>query len=305
MWLALAFFSAFLLGFYDISKKISLNNNAVIPVLLLNTLFCFLFFVPCILGSYLGLISPSSVIYVPFGGWEEHKYIIIKAVIVLSSWYLGYVGLKHLPITLVGPVQATRPVMLLVGAVIVFNERLNLWQWAGVILAVVSFYMMSRSGRKEGISFRHNKWMTCIIVAAMLGAISGLYDKFLMAPPEQGGACLNRMTVQAWYNFYQFLFMGAIFFLFWTPRRYKETPFQWRWAILLISAFLTVADFVYLYALTYPDSMISIVSMVRRSSVLVSFAVGALLFKEHHLMAKAADLVLILFSMVLLWIGTD
>ena len=63
-----------------------------------------------------------------------HKYIVLKAFIVLTSWVLGYFGMKHLPLTIVGPINATRPVMVLVGALLFFGERLNLWQWAGVML---------------------------------------------------------------------------------------------------------------------------------------------------------------------------
>ena len=41
MWLLLAFLSAALLGFYDAFKKQSLKDNAVLPVLFLNTVFSF------------------------------------------------------------------------------------------------------------------------------------------------------------------------------------------------------------------------------------------------------------------------
>ena len=58
--------------------------------------------------------------------------------------------MKHLPLTIVGPINATRPVMVLVGAMLVFGERLNGWQWAGVTLAAISFMMLSKSGRREG-----------------------------------------------------------------------------------------------------------------------------------------------------------
>ncbi len=305
MWLALAFSSAFFLGFYDISKKVSLTNNAVIPVLLLNTLFCFLIFAPCIIGSYYGLIPENNLFFVPQGGWSVHKYIVLKAIIVLSSWFLGYLAIKNLPITIVGPIQATRPVMVLVGAVIVFNERLNLWQWIGVLIAIISFFLMNISSKKEGILFAHNKWIICLILSAIAGAVSGLYDKFLMAPFEQGGVGLNRMTVQSWYNLYQLLFMLIVMLLFWLPKQRHIERFHWTWAILLISVFLSVADFVYFYSLSFQDSMISIVSMIRRSSVLVSFIIGALIFKEHNLRAKAIDLALVLLSMVFLWIGTN
>ena len=134
MWLAFAFLSAALLGFYDVSKKHALRDNAVVPVLFLNTLFCSVIFLPLAFQT-------------PFGGWEVQRYILLKSCIVLSSWLLGYIGIKHLPITIVGPINATRPVMVLVGALLIFGERLNLWQWAGVLLAILSFYLLSRSGK--------------------------------------------------------------------------------------------------------------------------------------------------------------
>ena len=288
MWLAFAFLSAVLLGFYDVSKKHSLRDNAVIPILFLNTLFCSIIFLPLAFKT-------------PFGGWEMQRYILLKACIVLSSWLLGYIGIKHLPITIVGPINATRPVMVLIGALLFFGERLNLWQWAGVLLAILSFFLLSRSGKKEGIDFKHNRWILCTVGAAILGALSGLYDKYLMA--TEGGLGLPRLTVQCYYNFYQAIMMGAMLVLLWWPKRKESTPFQWRWSILLISVFLSVADYVYFYSLSLDGALISVVSMVRRSSVLVSFMLGALLFHEKNLRSKTIDLALVLLSMVLLWLG--
>lgn len=288
MWLVLAFLSAALLGFYDVCKKYSLRGNAVLPILFLNTLFCSIIFLPLAFQT-------------PFGGWEVQRYILLKACIVLSSWLLGYIGIKHLPITIVGPINATRPMLVLLGALLIFGERLNLWQWAGVMLAILSFCLLSRSGKKEGIDFRHNRWIFCIAGAAILGAISGLYDKYLMT--TEGGLGLPRLTVQCWYNFYQAGIMGVMLLLLWWPGRKKSTPFQWRWSILLISIFLSLADYAYFYSLSLDGALISVVSMVRRSSVLVSFLLGALLFQEKNLQRKAIDLALVLLSMFLLWLG--
>lgn len=304
MWLSLAFLSAALLGFYDVFKKRSLRDNAVIPVLFLNTLICSLIFMPLIVGSAVGWLGPESVVYIPAGGWDVHKYILVKSFIVLGSWLLGYVGMKHLPLTIVGPINATRPVMTLIGAMLVYGEWLNGWQWAGVVLAVVSFLMLSRSGKKEGIRFAHNRWIYCIVGAALLGAVSGLYDKFLMAPVGEGGVGLDKMAVQGWYNVYQCVMMGAMVVLLWWPVRRRTAPFRWDAAIPLISIFLTAADLAYFYALSQPGAMISVVSMVRRGSVVVSFLFAALVFKEKNLRAKAVDLVLVLLGMVCLWIGS-
>lgn len=305
MWLALAFLSAALLGFYDVFKKQSLKNNAVIPVLFLNTLFCSLIFLPFIVLSACGSpLMEGSMFYVPTVGWEAHKYIVLKSCIVLSSWLLGYFGIKHLPITLVGPINATRPVMVLLGAMLVFGERLNLYQWIGVLLAIFSFFLLSRSGKKEGIDFKHNRWVLAIVGAAVLGAVSGLYDKYLMAPVAEGGLGLDRMVVQSWYNLYQCGMMGAMLLLLWYPHRKTTTSFHWHWAIIFISVFLSAADFAYFYALSLDDAMISIVSMVRRGSVIVSFLFGAMLFREKNLRSKAIDLLLILIGMVFLYLGS-
>lgn len=302
MWLSLAFLSAVLLGFYDSFKKESLGGNAVIPVLFLNTLFCSLIFIPFILLSYCGSALDGSIFKVgEYGGWEVQKWILLKSAIVLSSWLLGYFGMKHLPLTIVGPINATRPVLVLVGAMIVFGERLNLLQWVGVLLAVVSFFMLSRSGKKEGIDFEHNVWIYAVIGAAVLGAVSGLYDKFLMKPD---GLALDKMTVQSWYNIYQCVMMGVMLLLIWFPNRAKTTPFRWKWSIVFISVFLSIADFVYFYALSLPGAMISIVSMVRRGSVIVSFLFAALVFKEKNLRSKAIDLAMVLLGMVFLYFGS-
>ena len=296
--------SATLLGFYDSFKKKALKGNAVIPVLFLNTLLSSAIFIPFIAISYTSDALDGTIFHVGSGGWEMHKFIVLKSLIVLSSWILGYFGIKHLPLSIVGPINATRPVMTLVGAMLVFGERLNAWQWAGVTLAVVSFLMLSRSGKKEGIDFKRDHWIWMIVGAALLGAISGLYDKYLMASPADGGVGLDKMIVQSWYNIYQCFMMGAMLMLLWWPNRKKTTPFRWHWCIVFISIFLSAADFVYFYSLSLPGAMISIVSMIRRGSVVVSFLFAAIAFHEKNLKSKVIDLALVLLGMVCLYIGS-
>ena len=337
MWLVLAFVSATFLGFYDTSKKASLKDNAVLPVLFLNTVFSTLIFSPFLLdyiggfgwfsGTFLdtapfscksyspetqqltdSTFSPlaerksynsliSSELHFTLNLLQAHMLVILKAFIVLSSWICGYFGLKHLPLSLVGPINATRPVLVLVGATLIFGERLNIYQWIGVLLTIFSIFLMSRAGKKENIDFKRNKWIWCLAGAVLMGAISGLYDKFIMKQ-------LGPMFVQSWFNLYQMVIMAAICGLLWYPRRKESTPFTWRWSILLISLFICIADFAYYSSLNNPESMISVVSLVRRSSVIVSFACAALIFKERNLRAKAIDLALILLGMAFIWIGT-
>lgn len=298
MWLTLAFTSAALLGLYDVAKKRALTDNAVLPVLLLNTLFSSLLFVPVIVAAECGLgwFDGTLLESVP-GDAHAHALVALKSAIVLVSWVFGYFAMKHLPLTIVGPINATRPVMVLVGAMLLFGERLNGYQWVGVALALLSLFLLSRSGRREGVDFAHNVWILCIAAAAVMGAVSGLYDKYIMAR-------LDPVFVQSWYNFYQLLMMGTVVGLLWWPRRRTTTLFHWSWAIPLISIFLSLADFAYLTALGEEGAMISVISMVRRGSVVVSFCCGALLFHERNLRAKALDLLFILVGMFFLWLGS-
>ncbi len=302
MWVGAALLSAMLLGLYDVAKKRSLAGNAVIPVLLLNTLFSSLLFLPYILDANLDFgWFGAKFLQEDYGydiGIREHVLVALKATITLSSWLCGYYAIKHLPLTIVGPVNATRPVVVLVGAILLFGEELNLWQWGGVLLTIVSLYLLSRAGRKESIDFRNNRYVWALFAAMLLGAVSGLYDKFLISKCDIGP-----IFVQSWFGIYQFAMMCIIGAIIWLPRRAVE-PFRWRWTIPLISLFVSCADFCYYHALDYPDAMIAVVSMIRRSSVIVTFLSGALLFGERNLKSKALDLLLILVGMVLLCIGS-
>jgi transporter family protein len=275
-----------------------LNSNAVIPVLFFNTLFGSLIFLPIVFISW---FSPETLqgtlFYAPPVSWTAHIMVFLKSLIVLSSWIFNYFATKHLPLTLSGPVKATQPVFVLLGALLIFGERLNLYQWVGVLMAILSFYLLSHSGRKEGIRFSHNKWIVFMVLSVITGAASGLYDKFLMTR-------LDAMTVQSWFNFYQCLIMIPILWIFWYPGRKKTTNFHWSWNIPLISLFLAIGDFLYFNALSYPDSMISIVSMIRRSNVIVIFLAGAWLYREKNLKRKAFDLILVLIGMFFLYLGS-
>lgn len=297
MWALLAFMSAALLGCYDFFKKVSLKDNSVLAVLFLNTLFSTLLFAPFILLSRTGTIT-SGQLYVPVIDANTHLLLLLKAVIVLSSWLCGYIGIKHLPITIVSPIQSTRPVLVLLGALLLFGESLNVYQWIGVIIAIVSVFLLSRSGKREGIDFMRNKWVAFIALAALFGAVSALYDKYLMRSIEP-------IVVQSWFNIYQCVLMGIIILVMnaLNPVQ-RQRKLTWRWSIPMISLFLGMADFCYFTALSQDGALIAVVSMIRRGSVVVSFIFGAMLLHEKNLKRKAFDILLILVGLFFLYLGS-
>lgn len=290
MWVILAISSAICLGFYDIFKKLSVTANNVLTVLLLNTLFGTLLMSPVI---------ATGAAHVDFGlgnSLTGHLLIILKSVIVLASWILGYFSIKHLPLTITGPINATRPILVLVGALLIFGETLNALQWCGILLGFTSLYLVSRIGRKEGHSIVHDRWLWMSIGAMVMGAVSGLYDKWLLRSYEP-------LQVQAWYSLYQLIIMGITVLLL-KRAGHDRTPFRWKWTIPCIAVFLTIADMAYFYALSYDDSMISVVSMIRRGSVIVSFLFGIIVLHEKNLRLKLIDLSVLLVGLVLLVLGS-
>ena len=282
--------SSMCLGVYDIFKKLSLGGNNVLTVLFFNTLFGALLMSPILVLT----VADGSI---GFGGDPMgHLYIFIKSLIVLSSWTMGYYAVKNLPLTITGPINATRPVLVLLGALLIFGETLNALQWVGILLGFCSLFFISRLGSKEGFSVKHSVWLWLMLGATVMGAVSGLYDKFLLRLYEP-------LQVQAWYSLYQCVIMGTVVMIIKRVSR-DTTPFVWRWTIPCIALFLTIADVAYFYSLSIDGSMISVVSMIRRGSVLVSFLYGVAVLREKNVKMKLIDLSILLVGLICLVLGS-
>ncbi len=298
MWALFGLASALFLGIYDIFKKQSVNDNAVMPVLFFSTVTSALLFTPFILLSkFSPELIPNTGLFVPKITVAEHLQVLLKSAIVVSSWILAFFALKHLPITIVAPIRATGPLWTLIGALLIFHERLNVYQWVGIAVTLGFFYLFSTAGKLEGIQFRKNKWVFFIIGGTLLGAASGLYDKFILQR-------IDRVAVQAWFSVYQVVILLPFVMLNEGIRKRKGIHFEWRWSIPLIGLFLVIADYLYFYALSNEDALISIISALRRGSVLVAFVIGGLLFREQNLKKKGLYLLGILTGILMITLGT-
>jgi len=298
MWALFAVASALFLGTYDVFKKLSLNSNAVLPVLFFATLTSSVIFLPFVLLSayYPGLLS-GTLIFIPLAPLSQHGFFFLKAVIVTSSWIFTFFAVKHLPLTIVSPIRATGPIWTLFGAILIFSEHLSIIQWTGTAVTLLFFYLFSLAGKSEGIHFSTNKWIIFLIAGTLLGSVSGLYDKFLIRN-------FDRMAVQAWSGIYQVGLLLPVILFLWYPKRLDNTSFQWRWSIPMIGLFLLIADFLYFYAISLDGSLISVISALRRSGVIISFTLGGLLFHEKNIQKKGWLLLGILTGVMILLLGS-
>ncbi len=299
MWVVLSLVSAFLLGFYDIFKKQTVVGNAIIPVLFYSTMVSSLIFLPLVLLShykpYIFTGDFMQKLFIEPLTMRQHLLIIGKTALILCSWMFSYSAMKHLPITVVGPVNQLRPAITVILMFIVFRESLTWLQGIGVVLAIISFYFMNRSGKLEGIQFKSNKWVYMLLGSAILVALSGVYDKFLLSKES-----ISPATIQAWYTIYDFLMMAVLFFAVWYPRRARQ-PFEWRWGIVAMAVFVTVADVIYLTGLKQEAAVVVIIPLILYGvRLLVSFAYGVIGFKEQNIRSKLLPLLMVLAALVCL-----
>ncbi len=294
MWLWAAIGSAILLGIYDVFKKQASTRNDVLHILLYVTALSTLILSPFVLTSAFGWhwLENTSFNAAP-GTLRDHLLVILKAFVVTISWVTGLMGLKHLPITTAGTIKTSRPVFVLLGSILIFGERLNLWQWVAVLVAFVALWLLGHTSRREGFDFVRNRWVICMWVSVVSGVASALLDKHLMAS-------MQPMFVQGWCNFYITLILAITLLVVKHSGSPYYKPYKHDWLILVIALFITWSDFLYFLSLSGEGAMLSVVSILRRSSVIITFICGALFFKEKNLRSKGLALLILLVSMVIL-----
>ena len=281
MWLWLTVCSALLLGIYDVFKKQALKRNGVYWILVGSTGLTTLF-----LSPFLSAIS-----------LHDHLCILIKAVLVSTSWVSGLIAMKHLPLTTVSTIKASRPMFVVIFSIILFGERLSPLQWLGVAIVMAALFLSSRSKRHETDKVNSAKGMVAMVVSVLSGAASALYDKHIISGFEP-------LALQSWTNLYITALLALILLIQYLADKEHFQGFAWDWRILIIAVLITAADAAYFFAIKDPDAMLSVISIIRRCSVLVTFLGGALILKEGQIRDKALDMVLMMAGVGLLLYAT-
>ena len=275
--------SAVFLGGYDVAKKKAIEKNNIWYILFGATALSALF-----LSPFLTKGTPA-----------EHGMLIIKAALVCTSWVCGMVALRLLPITMVSTFKASRPMFVVLFSLLLFGERLTLAQWAGVLVILTALFLLGHSGGREGISFMRNKGVWALFASILTGVASALFDKHIMS-----GMGMAPLFVQGWTNIYIALLLGIIILAMAALSGRNGKPaferFNFDWCILLVAVLITAADMLYFFALKQDVAMLSVVSLLRRSSTIVTFALGAIVFKEHRIWEKTIILAILLSGVVLL-----
>jgi len=282
MWLWLSVGSAILLGIYDVAKKQALKRNGVYWILVCSTALTALFLSPFLSG----------------GPFSDHLRLMLKAVLVSASWVTGLTAMKLLPLTTVSTIKASRPMFVVIFSIILFGERLNLLQWSGVALVMGALLLSARAGQQETGKTANLKGMSAMIVSVLTGAASALYDKHILQH-------MQPLFVQSWTNVYITVLLALVLLVQYLRDREHFQPLHRDWNIPLIAVLITISDAIYFFAVKDPDAMISVISLIRRSSVLITFLGGVWIFKEAYVRKKALYMVLMMAGICLLMLGSQ
>lgn len=300
MWLYLCIASAVFLGVYDVAKKWSVRDNTPLLVLFLSVTAGAAVTSPIfVLSRILPDEMSGAGLFCRDLTLHEHGLVLLKTLLVSVSWISAFFALKHLPISIVTPIRASAPLWTLCGAVLLFQERPSALQWAGIGIIMISYVVFSLIGKKEGIVFLKDRWVLLVFVATLSGAASALYDKHLLR-----NTGIDPIALQVWFSFY---LVGVIGVTTAAVRRFSPcsfSEFKWRYSIPLVGVLLIIADYLYFRALSHEDALIAVVSVIRRSSVVISFIGGGLLFREKNKRLKALPLLGVLMGVSLLLLKT-
>ena len=282
MWLWMSVCSALLLGIYDVSKKQALKRNGVYWILVTAT------------GLTALYLSP----FLKAGPLADHLSLVLKAVLVSASWVSGLKAMECLPLTTVSTIKASRPMFVVIFSIILFGERLNLLQWLGVAVVMTALFLSSRSKHHETDKKTSAKGITFMIVSVLSGSASALYDKHILQH-------LEPLFVQSWTNVYITILLALVLLVQYLTDREHFQPLAWDWRIPVIAVLITVSDSLYFFAVKDTDALLSVISMIRRCAVVITFLGGALILKEGHIRDKALDLALMMAGVALLVYGSS
>lgn len=288
-WLFWILASAAVLAVYDLLKKESVRGNAVLPVLIVST--------AAGAAAYVAALAAFGHLRGAFAACDPTVVglSVVKTVIVGTSWILTFLALRSLPITIATPIRASAPALVILIAFFLYGEHPSVVQWCGMSLVFAGFFAFSWAGRAEGVDFLRNRAVYCAVGGMLLSACSALFDKYVFQV-----AAAPKESVQLLFQVFNFVFYVTVWSVGRLVRSSSGTPFVWRRTIPFVGIALALADWLYFRALADPEALISVGSLLRRFSVVITFFLGAFLFREHNLRRKTIALALVLAGTLVL-----
>ncbi|MBQ8260719.1 MAG: EamA family transporter [Lachnospiraceae bacterium] len=276
IWISLTLVYGLLKGVREIVKKKSLEKSTVMEVLFFYTLFGFLFLLPSAPAA--GGVS---------GG--ELFWIAVKSFLIFLAWIASFHAIKKIPISLYGILDLSRVLFATLLGVLVLRETLSPYQVVGLLLVATGLLLLKRKKASASEDVKM-KYVLCAFASCILNAFSGLMDKILTKT-------VTPVQLQFWYMLFLVLFYG-MYLLF------SKTKVDWKnvWKnywIWILSILFVVADRALFLANEMPESRITVMTLIKQSSCLVTILAGKFIFKEQNIRYKLFCAFIIILGIVI------
>ncbi len=282
MWILLVLAYGLIKGTREIVKKKALAKSTVMEVLFLYTLLSFLFILP---------ESGKSI-----GNPPEKLWLIgIKSFVIFCAWILSFKAIKKMPISFYGVLDLSRVLLATLLGLLVLHEAMGGWQIAGLVLVSGGLLLLpmgehfqKKADKKEHIPVRY---VMIAVASCMLNAVSGLLDKVLMRDKSLGSG-----ELQLWYMLFLLAFYGG-YILVISSRINWKTAWKNHW-IWLLSILFVLADRALFIANAFPDSKVTVMTLIKQSGCLITILGGKFVFKEKNIKYKLFCAAIIILGIV-------
>jgi len=273
LWIVFVFIYSILKGSRDGMKKAALKKSSLYEVLFFYTLIGVIFALP-----YLPEAVRLSPLYVFF--------IFIKSAVVCTAWGFSCAALRKMSVSLYGIIDLSRMIFSTALGVFILGEAFTLNKALGVTIVIIGLFLVNlkKTGEAKTTTFP-------VVLAAFLNcffnALSGTMDKVLMRYMSSG-------QLQFWFMLFMTLIYGAVILVRHEKISVKNTAKNY-W-IPLMSLSLVIGDKLLFEANASPLSEVTLMTVIKQSSVLVSVLTGWLVFKEKNILYKLMCAVIVLFG---------
>lgn len=293
MWIFLVFVYGIIKGLREICKKKSLEKNSVTEVLLVYTFLSLLICTPQIPNA-VGLTV------------NQYLWIALKSFVIFIAWMAGFKAIKKLPISLCGVLDLSRVLFASLLGVVVLGEKITFFKGIGLLFVSMGLLFLKfnpflkrdklSSSESNSIAITEeqkkssNTFFICLaFLSCILNAVSGLLDKILMKE-------MNSSQLQFWYTF----FLVVYYSIYALVRRVKINKGIWKniW-VWFLAVGIIVMDKALFIANGYPESQVTIMTMIKQSSVIIAILSGKFIFREKNILQKMICAAIIIIGILI------
>ncbi len=263
IWIIFIFIYSFLKGTRDGMKKAALKKSSADEILFFYSLFGFILILPFSQNAF---STPPIYIF----------YCFLKSAIICTSWILAYVALKQMTVSLYGIMDLSRMVFSTMLGVFLLGEEMTVSKAIGVVLVIAGLLLVntksdSASGRVRAVV------LLAALTNCVLNAISGTMDKILMKTMESD-------QLQFWFMFFLLILYSII--LMTKKEKISFKSVKTNYWIPLMSLSLVFGDRLLFTANAMPESQVTVMTVIKQSSVIITVLTGWIFFKEKNILFK-------------------